>query len=370
MPKALIFDPYLDTLGGGERYALTVAEILLTEGWQVDLVWSGSPTLLETAAHRFGLNLKGLGTSPDPFILNGNPLNYFKKIIQKPVCDLVFYLSDGSLPWLFCRQSLLHLQVPFTNSFDPLRKTINFLKLLHVKKIICNSHFTENFIKKTYLTNKTTVWYPPVDVSQIAPPKIKATPKKNYILAVGRFDEHTINNKRQDILVKSFIEMLDGGLKNWTLILAGNSLDKPEKNKFLLRLKRVAQGYPIYFKVNCPFDNLVKLYRQSKIFWHAAGYGVDDKKHPELVEHFGMTCVEAMSTGAVPVVVNKGGLKEIVSHGKDGWLWETPQDLINFTNQLINNPPLFKKASHLASQKAKLFSKIHFAKKLKKIIAS
>jgi len=39
--RAAIYDPYLDTLGGGERYCLTVAEILLKNGWQVDLFWSG-----------------------------------------------------------------------------------------------------------------------------------------------------------------------------------------------------------------------------------------------------------------------------------------------------------------------------------------
>ena len=30
--QAAIYDPYLDTLGGGERYCLTIAEILLKKG--------------------------------------------------------------------------------------------------------------------------------------------------------------------------------------------------------------------------------------------------------------------------------------------------------------------------------------------------
>ncbi len=30
--KAAIYDPYLDTLGGGEKYALTVAETMLKMG--------------------------------------------------------------------------------------------------------------------------------------------------------------------------------------------------------------------------------------------------------------------------------------------------------------------------------------------------
>ena len=37
--KAAFFDPYLDTLGGGERYFLTLASILAQKNWQVDLFW-------------------------------------------------------------------------------------------------------------------------------------------------------------------------------------------------------------------------------------------------------------------------------------------------------------------------------------------
>ena len=55
--RVAIYDPYLDTLGGGERYCLTVAEILLKNNYQVDLFWSGDKTLIEKAEKRFSLNL-------------------------------------------------------------------------------------------------------------------------------------------------------------------------------------------------------------------------------------------------------------------------------------------------------------------------
>jgi len=37
MKKAALFDPYLDTLGGGERYMMTVAYHLLRLGFQTDV---------------------------------------------------------------------------------------------------------------------------------------------------------------------------------------------------------------------------------------------------------------------------------------------------------------------------------------------
>ncbi|KKS63938.1 MAG: hypothetical protein UV32_C0032G0009, partial [Candidatus Collierbacteria bacterium GW2011_GWF2_42_51] len=59
MKKALIFDPYLDTLGGGERYALTFAQSLLNSGFRVEVAWKDAETL-KKAEERFGLDLSGI----------------------------------------------------------------------------------------------------------------------------------------------------------------------------------------------------------------------------------------------------------------------------------------------------------------------
>jgi hypothetical protein len=56
MKKALIFDPYLDTLGGGERYSLTFALGLLSQGYLVEVAWKDSGTI-RAAEDRFGLDL-------------------------------------------------------------------------------------------------------------------------------------------------------------------------------------------------------------------------------------------------------------------------------------------------------------------------
>jgi hypothetical protein len=39
--RAAIYNPYLDTLGGGERYTLAVATTLFKNGYQVDIEWKG-----------------------------------------------------------------------------------------------------------------------------------------------------------------------------------------------------------------------------------------------------------------------------------------------------------------------------------------
>src|SRR5260370_621248 len=76
---------------------------------------------------------------------------------------------------------------------------------------------------------------------------------------------------------------------------------------------------------------------QSAIYWHAAGLGNDDAAHPEQTEHFGITTVEAMAAGCVPVVINKAGQRETVEHGVSGFLWDTPDELQRYTARLIED---------------------------------
>ena len=92
--KVGIFSPYFNTLGGGERYILTVAEYLLKRGATVN-VFGGtlSPT---TIKKRFDLNLAGAIFKKD-FAFTDS-LNY----------DLFFYFSDGSIPLSLAKKKILH----------------------------------------------------------------------------------------------------------------------------------------------------------------------------------------------------------------------------------------------------------------------
>ncbi len=353
--KAGIFDPYLDTIGGGERYAMSLAEALLKKDWQVEIFWP-DVKIKEKMIQKFSLNLEDLSFSD--YIPSTS--NLFQKIKKESSYDLLFYFSDGSIPLMFGKKNLLHFQVPFQNVKG--EKFSNKLKLKLVDKIICNSFFTKKIIEGEYGTTGV-VWYPPVSVEDFAPGK-----KENIILAVGRF-EKSLTEKRQDILVETFKKMVDKGLKNWKLVLAGGSLVGEDENEVLKDLKIKAKGFPVEIKVNVSFSELRGLYAKAKIFWHAAGYGADEEKNPEKVEHFGMTTVEAMAAGCVPVVINKGGQKEIINGGKDGFLWETIDGLISSTLKVINDDKTLNDFSASAIKKSRDFSKEKFYEKIYSFIS-
>lgn len=380
--RAAIYDPYLDTLGGGERYCLTVAEILLKHGYKVDLFWSGKQDLIEKAEQRFALKLEGLNLVTDVFQIKPHQIdllegkqNFFdvinkslnpQKIHQKITTfvkklkitskyDIFFYLGDGSIPVLIGKQNFLHIQVPFSNERSFLNKIVTKSKLLFFSKIICNSKFTAKFYEDDILS-KITVIYPPVDVEKFETSKNK----ENIILSVGRFD-NVLNAKKQDVLIDAFKALVKKeGIKNWKLVLAGGSLIDPDQNSYLKYLQEKAEDLPIYFVVNPKFDKLKEVYSKSKIYWHAAGFDVDEDNHPENTEHFGMTVVEAMASELVPVVVAKGGIPEIISDGIDGYLWNTLDELVFKTKSLIDSPEDLEKMSRKAVIKCQKFSKDNF----------
>ncbi len=112
-------------------------------------------------------------------------------------------------------------------------------------------------------------------------------------------------------------------------------------------------------------EKLKKLYGESMIYWHASGFGEDD---PKKFEHFGITAVEAMAAGAIPIVINKGGLTEIVEDGKSGYLWDSTDQLKDQTLEVIKNDYLRQKMMEEGQRKARDFSKETFVDKINGLV--
>ena len=123
-----------------------------------------------------------------------------------------------------------------------------------------------------------------------------------------------------------------------------------------------AKTYPVKIITNASLKEIYDLYGRAKIFWSASGYGVDEEKNPLGVEHFGMTVVEAMAGGCIPLVYKAGGQKESVSNGENGYLWESPKELVAKTNNLVQDLKLLKRISTIAKQDSLKFSYEHFEK--------
>ncbi|MFZ5366024.1 MAG: glycosyltransferase family 4 protein [Patescibacteria group bacterium] len=347
--KAGFFDPYLDTIGGGERYTLTLAEHLSKKNWEVDLFWD-NPELKGKLESRLSLGLNRVNFIPIP-------KNLFERWKLSRNYNVFFWLSDGSIPFLFSKKNILHFQVPFHHIGG--RSALNWVKLKTIHQVVCNSVFTKKFIDQEYDVDSKVI-YPPVDIEKFKPKR-----KENIILSVGRFSQ-LLQSKRQDVLIEVFKKIVDKGLTGWKLVLAGGT-DIGGKEYFN-QLKSKSGSYPIEFLENPEFGVLQDFYGKAKIFWSASGFGINEEKEPERVEHFGITVIEAMAAGCVPIVVGKGGPKEIIEPGKNGFVWQRESELVKITQKLVSTPGLFKELVQNMLESSRKFSKEKYIKEFDEII--
>ena len=157
-------------------------------------------------------------------------------------------------------------------------------------------------------------------------------------------------------MVQFFVNNQDV-FKDYEYHLCGVVSDDKADQEYLQKVREEAAKVDnVFIHLACSHDELMELYGQAKIFWHGTGCGVDEDKEPEKMEHFGITTVEAMSFGAVPVVINKGGQKETVSEGVNGFRWDTEEECVNNTKKLIEDDNLRKKFAEKSVELANNYS--------------
>lgn len=355
--KIAIYSPYLDTLGGGEKYMMTIAEILSQTCCVEVLLDShlknlGGDYLKKELSERFDLDLDKVSFVKAPI---GKGSNMLSRLFFLKKYDSLFYLTDGSIFYPTSKRNILHIQSPLLG--EPAKSIWGKVKLKGWDMIIYNSKFTKEHAQNNWPI-KSEIVYPPVDVD-----KIKSLKKKKYILSVGRFFGY-LKDKKHEVLIKAFKQLCrDSRLKEWSLHLVGAAGEGDRD--YLDSLKDLAKGAAINFYPNLSYNKLIELYGESSIYWHAAGFGEDD---PTKMEHFGIATVEAMAGGCVPVVIGKGGQREIVENGKSGFLWSTIEELIGYTKMLISDSKLCNNLSINAILVSKKFSKSYFQKNIKKLL--
>jgi glycosyltransferase involved in cell wall biosynthesis len=226
-------------------------------------------------------------------------------------------------------------------------------------EVVANSAFTQQWIH-TYWSRESVVLHPPV--TMYAPGT-----KRNTILNVGRFfPADKGHSKKQLELVGAFRRLYDGGVPDWTLHLVGGCSDAGRT--YLDAVRAAAEGYPVELHIDAAGDEIAALYAQASIYWHASGYGEDATRHPDRLEHFGISTVEAMSAGAVPVVIGLAGQRETVRHGVDGFHFLSLDGLNALTAMLIRDRGLRQQMSVSAARRARDFALDAFGTKLHQFV--
>jgi glycosyltransferase involved in cell wall biosynthesis len=226
--------------------------------------------------------------------------------------------------------------------------------------LVSNSEFTRGWVDQWWGTD-SDVLYPPVTMHE------PAAAKQPIVLNVGRFfaAEHG-HSKKQHELVQAFRRLCDRGTTGWTLHLVGGCADAGRG--YFEQVRRAAQGYPVELHPNASGDELEALYGEASIYWHASGLGENPKKHPARLEHFGITTAEAMSAGAVPVVIGLAGQLETVRHGVDGYHFTSIDGLCAQTEMLIRDDKLRAQMAESSRRRAQEFSIDAFEGRLRAVV--
>jgi glycosyltransferase involved in cell wall biosynthesis len=242
-----------------------------------------------------------------------------------------------------------------------LRDPTDLSFLHHYQVVMANSQYTRSWIERLWGVD-SEILFPPIRVHELHPGA-----KDRKILTVGRFFAPGLgHNKKQLEQVQAFGRMVrNGGLDGWTLHVVGGC--EPSQRPYLAALREAATGLPVEIHPNAPRAEVDELFAASSIFWAATGLGEDPEQQPWVFEHFGMTTVEAMAAGCVPVVIDQAGQREIVRQGVDGYRWSTLEELEARTRELAADPDLCRRLGAAAVERAQAFSEDAFRRRWHKI---
>jgi glycosyltransferase involved in cell wall biosynthesis len=227
--------------------------------------------------------------------------------------------------------------------------------------VIGISHFTQDWIRR-YWARDSELLYPPVEVDAF-----QAGTKRNVILTVGRIFAGG-HNKKHLPMISAFKQMIDNGLRGWEFHIAGSVGQEAVDRDYFAQVQAAARGYPIVIHENMVAAEMRQLYGAAKIYWHASGYSEDEQRDPIKFEHFGITTVEAMAAGAVPIVIGKAGQLEVVEHDISGLHWQTLSELAAHTRRVIADEGLWARLSRGAIERSRTFSRAAFDDRVRELL--
>jgi len=306
-----VFSPAINLCGGGEWVAINLINALKEHGHQVIILTDKSLN-----QNRFA-NVFNRKVSVDQQIVF--PLAFFppidyhniyidaiRSLMLKSKCEiLIDTYSNAILPGMdvsYVHYPLLkrvESELPHTRSnkiyFYPYRSFLNFRRGdINNKLIFANSKFTAEAVKAEFCVNPH-ILYPPVPSDMLNYNETDFNEQRdNNVTTIARIS----NEKNLNII--PYIAKLTR--KEVSFTIAGLLNSKETLNSMLRLIKELKVSEKVKILTNVKRDNLREILSNSKVYLH-----------PTVNEHFGISIVEAMSSGCLPVVHDSGGPKEFVT---------------------------------------------------------
>lgn len=199
-------------------------------------------------------------------------------------------------------------------------------RVSRVDRLLAVSDFTRQFVREKWRRESTTL-YPPCPIDLYSNLRVS---KQDLVVTVGRM----VPEKRLEL----FLEMARKLPDIEFAIVGSIATDMRSYYDWL----RAAAPNNVSFVV-APLRKVSELLGKAKVYIHCAQN-----------EHFGITIVEAMAAGCVPVVNDSGGPREIVSDSV-GFRWRHVDEAVGQVSRLIRDEDLRRGLSSEAASRASRF---------------
>lgn len=362
--------PTTGDIGGSEQCTAVLAGALAQRGHAVAIVHHREWLTGEALAAYCGVDLASVQMRYVPF----EPLPHKTRNLRRWYRDALKWQQELSLPYdafvnithgvpPFChaRRGVLYVLFPFYDRQDRAGVSGKLADWLWSKRVAsyqkhaCISQFTQAWCERwDWWHGPSEIIWPPVDT------QMSVREKETCVLSVGRFTT-TGHGKKQREMVSAFAELAsESNLSGWSYHCLGGLSQRAEDQQFYAEVAQAGAGAPVQVRANLARAELKTEYERASIFWHAAGYGEDQNANPRLMEHFGISTVEAMAAGCVPVVIAKGGQPELIEHGVSGFVWNTLDELKEYTRMLAWDSALRAQMAAAARARAERFRRARF----------
>ena len=263
-------------------------------------------------------------------------------------------------------------QFPF--DLDRVESFESWTKLASFDYVLVNSRYTRKyymqylvpyipeFISLNKLLPKIEVVYPPRNELNID----IFSKNKQHIALLGRIFEGR-QNKGHLLALQKFKELSNFSDFPVTteLFIAGQIQPGHEKYAEFLQLYAKKHEIRVKFVFSADSTEIKRVLKEAKVFWHLTGIDTLETDDPASTEHFGISIVEAMTEGCIPIATNRGGPIDIITNNTNGFLANTLNDYVSFTRLIFEmSDDDIQHMKSNAINKAETFSNLAFAKRV------
>jgi glycosyltransferase involved in cell wall biosynthesis len=303
--KIGVFHPNLNTCGGGEWVTLNIIKSLRKKGHKV-VVLTDEKIDQAKFTNTFGEGLQADSEIMFPFHLfkRGNPHNIYTDIISCLILKSKCQLTINTFSDLLLPADITYMQnvpPPPTERYKGLKNKVFFLPYqIFERKIIknrrnivfSNSKFTLNTLRNNY-NLKSYLLYPPLSSFYLQNEQSSYTNERpDQVVTISRFAPE----KGLEI-----IPHIAKQLHKVKFFIVGNLGYRQVYLRLLKLIKDLDLEKNVVLMANVPKDQLRQILLNSKICLHCASN-----------EAFGISLIEGMACGCLPIAYDAGGPKEIV----------------------------------------------------------